>query len=63
MVVASDKTILLLVHKSIIREYGQDLDLGQLRGQLIKFYPSKEDCLRIFLSWKRRMQYQKKVVL
>ena len=62
-VVASDKTILLLVHKSIIREYGQDLDLGQLRGQLIKFYPSKEDCLRNFLSWKRRMQYQKKVVL
>jgi len=62
-VVASDKTILLLMHKSIIREYGQDLDLGQLRSQLINFYPSKEDCLRNFMSWKRRMQYQKKVVL
>lgn len=62
-VVASDKTIILLVHKSIIREYGTGSILGHLRSQLIKFYPSKEESLKNFIIWKRWKEYQKKVVL
>ena len=61
--VAGDKTIILLVHKSIFREYGKGTDLGQLRSQLIKYYPTDEESLKNYLVWKRKKEYQKSVVL
>ena len=62
-VIANQKISILLVHKTMFREYDRGRGLGWLRAEAMNLYASDEESLKSYIIWKRWNQCKRMVVL
>lgn len=62
-IIADQKISILLVHKTMFREYDKGRGLGWLRAESLNWYSSDKESLKSYLVWKRWNQYKRTVTL